>query len=207
MTFADQLRTPRNESTAVSTTHRSQCGVDVVPEAMRGKTARHRPRTPQRPHRLCLAHIPLRGALALNPDPRTVPRSVYPPVAPRMTPLTPHCSSHCFARTAPSCRPSPQSPAMRALVQRCTPPARVIDTVRSTHRLPSTLKNYSQVRQWLQDKDTGIFVTFSAAGQPCGCSTRPPLSPGDLLSRAPCALGGCYCTRINAIKLPSLDHR
>ena len=200
MTFADQLRTPRNEHCRLDHTPkpvRRGCG----PRSDARKTARHRPRTPE-PHRLCLAHIPLRGitpltlTLARYREAFTPSRAKDDPTdaALQLALLRPH-----RAKLPPL---KPQSPAMRALVQRLHTAERVIgDTVRSTHRLPSTLKNYfPQVRQWLQDKDTGIFVTFSAAGQPAGCSTRPPLSPGDLLSRAPCALGGCYCTRINAIK-------
>src|SRR6516165_6247472 len=56
----------------------------------------------------------------------------------------------------------PQSPAMRALEQLVEHRRRVVgDTVRITHRLTSTLKNYfPQVLQWFPDKDTPIFCDF-----------------------------------------------
>src|SRR5215831_17427947 len=53
----------------------------------------------------------------------------------------------------------PPSPAMRALEQLGAHRRRVVgDTVRSTNRLTSTLKNYfPHVLQWVPDKDTPIF--------------------------------------------------
>jgi transposase len=53
----------------------------------------------------------------------------------------------------------PQSPAMRALAQLVEHRRRVVnDSVRITHRLTSTLKNYfPHVLQWFQDKDTAVF--------------------------------------------------
>src|SRR5215470_9755766 len=56
----------------------------------------------------------------------------------------------------------PQSPAMRALAQLVEHRRRVVgDTVRSTNRLTSTLKNYfPHVLHWFQEKDTRIFCDF-----------------------------------------------
>jgi hypothetical protein len=56
----------------------------------------------------------------------------------------------------------PPSPALRALEQLVAPRRRVVgDTVRSTHRLTSTLKNYvPQVLQWFPDNDTPLFGDF-----------------------------------------------
>src|SRR6266851_5584881 len=56
----------------------------------------------------------------------------------------------------------PQSPAMRALAQLVEHRRRVVgDTVRITHRLTRTLKNYfPHVLQWFQDKDTSVFCDF-----------------------------------------------
>src|SRR5216684_3317552 len=56
----------------------------------------------------------------------------------------------------------PQSPAMRALAQLVAHRRRVVnDSVRITHRLTRTLKNYfPHVLQWFQDKDTSVFCDF-----------------------------------------------
>jgi transposase len=56
----------------------------------------------------------------------------------------------------------PQSPTMRALAQLVEHRRRVGgDTVRSTNRLPSTLKtSFPQVLLWFQDKDTALFCDF-----------------------------------------------
>jgi len=56
----------------------------------------------------------------------------------------------------------PQSPPMRALAQLVEHRRRVVgDTVRITHRLTRTLKNYfPQVLPWFQDKDTHLFCDF-----------------------------------------------
>ena len=56
----------------------------------------------------------------------------------------------------------PQSPPMRALAQLVAHRRRVVgDTVRITHRLTRTLKNYfPHVLHWFQDKDTHIFCDF-----------------------------------------------
>src|SRR5713101_3672316 len=53
----------------------------------------------------------------------------------------------------------PQSPAMRALAPLVEHRRRVVnDSVRITHRLTSTLKNYfPHVWQWFQEKDTAVF--------------------------------------------------
>jgi hypothetical protein len=80
MIFAYKRRAPRNASTAVSAPHQTPLRPGWVPcrsaaRANRSPSAS----TPHRPHRLCLAQIPLPGALSHHPpDPRTVPRSVYP---------------------------------------------------------------------------------------------------------------------------------
>ena len=73
----------------------------------------------------------------------------------------------------------PQRPAMRALAQLVEHRRRVVgDTVRITHRLTSTLKNYfPQVLQWFQDKDTVIF---------CDVLSRwPTLKAAQLARRSP----------------------
>lgn len=57
---------------------------------------------------------------------------------------------------------SPQSPTMRALAQLVEHRRRLVgDKVRYPNRLTSTLKNYfPHVRQWFQEKDTGLFCDF-----------------------------------------------
>src|SRR5712691_12070666 len=54
---------------------------------------------------------------------------------------------------------NPQSPTMRALAPLVAHRRRVVnDSVRITHRLTSTLKNYfPHVWQWFQEKDTSVF--------------------------------------------------
>src|SRR6266436_4826968 len=56
----------------------------------------------------------------------------------------------------------PQSPTMRALEQLVEHRRRVVgDSVRITHRLTRTLKNYfPHALQWFQDKDTLLFCDF-----------------------------------------------
>jgi transposase len=97
----------------------------------------------------------------------------------------------------------PQSPPMRALAQLVEHRRRVVgDTVRLTHRLTRTLKNYfPQVLQWFQEKDTRIFGDF--------LSRWPPLTAAQLARR--CTLETCFrdhhvrtadvlVTRLRAIK-------
>jgi hypothetical protein len=92
---------------------------------------------------------------------------------------------------------NPQSPTMRALAQLVEHRRRVVgDKVRITNRLTSTLKNYfPQVLQWFPDKDTVIFCDFLSRWPTLKAAQLARRSPlGDLLSRAPCALGRRYCT-------------
>ena len=97
----------------------------------------------------------------------------------------------------------PQSPTMRALAQLVEHRRRVVgDTVRITHRLTSTLKNYfPQVLHWFQDKDTGIFCDF--------LSCWPTLKAAQLARRSPLETffrehhvrsADVIAQRINAIK-------
>jgi hypothetical protein len=62
----------------------------------------------------------------------------------------------------------PQRPAMRALAQLVEHRRRVVgDTVRITHRLTRTLKNYfPHVLQWFEDKDTLLFCDLLAPWPP-----------------------------------------
>jgi transposase len=97
----------------------------------------------------------------------------------------------------------PQSPTMRALAQRVEPRRRVVgETVRITHRLTSTLKNYfPHVLHWLQDKDTRIFCDF--------LSRWPTLTAAQLARRSiletffrdhHVRVGDVLATRMHAIK-------
>src|SRR5712691_5524705 len=98
---------------------------------------------------------------------------------------------------------TPQSPTLRALAQLVEHRRRVVgDTVRITHRLTSTLKNYfPQALQWFQDKDPVIF---------CDVLSRwPTLKAAQLARRSPLETffrehhvrsADVIAQRINAIK-------
>jgi len=181
-----------------ASTKRACCQLEPTPEAIDAWVTTLRTRCHGQPVAMCLARNtgPLGSALrkddllGLFPiHPLRLARSREACTPRRATDAPTDAALQCARLRTPrdTLQPlRPQRPTMRALAQLVEPRRRVVsDQVRSTHRLPSTLKHYvPHGRHWLQEKDPALCCAVLRRWPTRKAAHRAPCHPRTLL---PCA--------------------